>query len=90
MRQSIPVARIDDSRLTKATDWGKIIVAKQMIYSPAPPDMHPPFVAGFVFVVPGSPSGSRSESWRKSDAPTRHWRHIARGRQLQDIVRILR
>ena len=29
MRQSIPVARIDDSRLTKAKGWGKIIVAKQ-------------------------------------------------------------
>ena len=49
MRQSISVAGIDDSRLTKASDWEKIIVAKQM-FSPAPPDMYPPFVAGFVFL----------------------------------------
>ena len=60
MRQSISVAGIDDSRLTKAWSWGKIIVAKLMIYSPAPPDMDPPFVAGFVFVVSGSPCGSSS------------------------------
>ena len=57
MRQSISVARIDDSHLTKAKGWEKIIVAKLM-FSSAPPDMHPPFVAGFVFVVPGSPCGS--------------------------------
>ena len=85
MRQSIPVTGIVDSRLTKATDWEKIIVAKQM-FSPAPPDMYPPFVAGFVFVVPGSPSGSRSESWRKSDAPTWHWNPLTKGRQPQHVV----
>ena len=86
MRQSISVTRIDDSRLTKARSWGKIIVAKQMIFAPALPDMHPPFVAGFVFVVPGSPSGSRSESWRKSVAPTWHWSPLTEGRQPQYIV----
>ena len=78
MRQSIPVARIDDSRLTKARSWGKIIVAKQMIFAPAPPDMCPPFVAGFVFLVSRPPLSNR---WRKSSAPTWYWSRIGEARQ---------
>ena len=51
MRQSIPVARIDDSHLTKAKGWEKIIVAKLMC-SPGPAGHVPALVAGFVFLVP--------------------------------------
>ena len=78
-----PFARIDDSHLTKATGWGKNHFVRPNgfnSFSPALADCTRPR-GGFVFLVPGSPSGSRSESCSTSDAQRGIWSCIGDSRQ---------